>query len=362
MTKIIISGGGTGGHIFPAIAIANALKKMEPDVDILFVGAQDKMEMEKVPKAGYPIKGLWISGFQRKLTWQNVAFPFKLMSSLWKSVRIVRQFKPDVVVGVGGYASGPLVYAATLFGVPALIQEQNSFPGITNRLLAKRVNKICVVYENTDRFFPKEKMMVTGNPVRDLILNLNATRSEALSHFGLAANKKVLFITGGSLGAKGINEGIAAHLDKFVAQDIQLIWQAGKFYLDWAKELVKGKEDLIKVSAFIDRMDLAYIASDAIISRAGGIISELSIVGKPVILMPSPNVTEDHQTANGRSLVEQNAAIMIKDSEAEEKLWKATEAVLFNETKRRELSTNIKKRAITNAAERIAKEVLQLKK
>ncbi len=358
--KIIISGGGTGGHVFPAIAIANALKKADRSIDILFVGAEGRIEMQKVPAAGYPIKGLWISGFQRRLTLQNLSFPFKLLSSLAKSWKIISRFKPDAAVGVGGYASGPLLKVASMRGIPCLIQEQNSFPGITNRLLAKNVQKICVVYDNLDRFFEKDKIIITGNPVRQDIVELKATREEALQHFGLDANKKVLFITGGSLGARGVNEGIAHCLDQLKEQQVQVVWQVGKFYIDWAREAVKGYEDLVQVTAFVDRMDLAYVAADAIVTRAGGTISELCIVGKPVILMPSPNVTEDHQTANAKALVEKNAALMVRDKEAATQLFDAIHTVLFDKEKRSELSANIKKLAITDAADRIAKEVLEM--
>ncbi len=358
--KIIISGGGTGGHVFPAIAIANALKKLDPSIDLLFVGAEGKIEMTKVPAAGYPIEGLWISGFQRKLTAQNLSFPFKLLSSMWRSRKIINRFKPDAVVGVGGYASGPLVKVATMKGIPALIQEQNSFPGITNRLLGSAAQKICVVYDTMDRFFPKEKLIITGSPVRQAIIDLKGTKEEAIKHFGLNPNKKVLFITGGSLGARGINEGIAFHLEALKKLDIQLIWQAGKAYIDWAKKQVEGETDWILATDFVDRMDLAYIAADAILARAGGTISELAIVGKPAILMPSPNVTEDHQTANAQSMVDKGAALMVKDKEAKEKLYEAIHTVLFDKDKGSILSKNIKEMAITNAAERIAAEVIKM--
>lgn len=358
--KVIISGGGTGGHIFPAIAIANALKAINSNTEILFVGAKGKIEMGKVPKAGYPIKGLWISGLQRKLTLKNLLFPVKLISSLINSIKIIGQFKPDVAVGVGGYASGPLLQAAAWSKVPCLIQEQNSYPGITNKLLAKQVDKICVVYDNLGKFFDPAKIIITGNPVRQDIVQLSGTKQEALAHFDLSDKKKTLFITGGSLGARGINHGIAAHLNTLIENDVQLIWQTGKYYIDWAKNLVKGKEAQIKVTAFVNRMDLAYIAADAIVSRAGGTISELCIVGKPVVLMPSPNVTEDHQTANAMNLVTKNAAIMVKDKNAAEELGNAMQTVLFNEEQRQQLSNNIKKLAITNAASRIAKEVIKL--
>ena len=358
--KIIVSGGGTGGHVFPAIAIANALKKIDNSIEILFVGAKGRIEMTAVPKAGYEIEGLWISGFQRRLTWQTLLFPVKLLTSLVKSFFIVKKFKPNVAVGVGGYASGPLLQMEALSGTPTLIQEQNSYPGITNRLLSKRANKICVVYDNLGKYFDEQKIIITGNPVRDHIVALKGTKAEALEHFNLSPDKKTLFVTGGSLGAKAINEGIAAHLDKFREHNIQVIWQTGKFYIDWAKEVAKDYSDCVFPTAFVYKMDLAYIAADAIVSRAGGTISELCIVGKPAILMPSPNVTEDHQTANAMALVNKNAAVMVRDEEAKEQLFDAIYELLFDEEKSKTLSENIKKLAILDAADRIAKEVLDL--
>lgn len=361
MPKIIISGGGTGGHVYPAIAIANALKAIDPTIDILFVGAQGRLEMEKVPKAGYPIEGLWIDGFQRSLSLRNLSFPFKLVASLGKSWSILQKFKPDVAVGVGGYASGPLLQMASLKGIPTLIQEQNSYPGITNRLLAKRVQKICVAYDNLGKFFPKENIILTGNPIRKDIWDTKVTQEEAKAYFGLNPNKKVVFSMGGSLGAKGINEGIAPCLDKFQENDIQLIWQAGKYYIDWAKELVGKDNKNIDVRAFVDRMDLAYLAADVIVARAGAIsISELCVVGKPVILQPSPNVSEDHQTANAMALVNKDAAIMLKDEVAKTALFDHVLELLTNETKSKQMSANIKKLAITDSADRIAREVLKM--
>ena len=361
MPKVIISGGGTGGHVYPAIAIANALKAIDPAIDILFVGAQGRLEMEKVPKAGYPIEGLWIDGFQRSLSLRNLSFPFKLMSSLFKSWNIIRKFQPDVAVGVGGYASGPLLQVATMKGIPTLIQEQNSYPGITNRLLAKRVQKICVAYDNLGNYFPKEKIILTGNPIRKDIWDTKTTQAEAKAYFGLNPDKQVVFSMGGSLGAKGINEGIAPCLGKFQENDIQLIWQAGKYYIDWAKELVGKDNPTIDVRAFVDRMDLAYLAADVIVARAGAIsISELCVVGKPVILQPSPNVSEDHQTANAMALVNKDAAIMLKDEQAKTELFDHVFELLTNEMRRKEMSTNIKNLAITDSADRIAKEVLKM--
>lgn len=360
MSKFIISGGGTGGHVFPAIAIANALCKAQPNAEILFVGAKGRIEMEKVPQAGYKIEGLWISGLQRRLTTDNLLFPVKVVSSLWRSYQIIKQFKPDVAIGVGGYASGPLLQMATLMGIPALIQEQNSYPGITNKLLAKRVQKICVAYDNLGHFFPPEKILLTGNPVRQDIVELNGTLEQALAYFKLSANRKTLFVTGGSMGAKGLNEGIAAQLPQFKQHNIQVLWQTGKFYIDWATEKVKGYEEWVRPMPFVDRMDLAYIAADAIVSRAGGTISELCLVGKPAILMPSPNVAEDHQTANAMNLVKKNAALMVRDKQAAEHLFEAISVVLFDEKQRQQLSNNIKQLAIPNAADIIAQEILKL--
>lgn len=360
MSKFIISGGGTGGHVFPAIAIANALRKAQPNAEILFVGAKGRIEMEKVPQAGYKIEGLWISGLQRRLTTDNLLFPVKVLSSLWRSYQIIKQFKPDVAIGVGGYASGPLLQVATLMGIPALIQEQNSYPGITNKLLAKRVQKICVAYDNLGQFFPPEKILLTGNPVRQDIVELNSAREQALAYFKLSANRKTLFVTGGSMGAKGLNEGIAAQLPQFKQNNIQVLWQTGKFYIDWATEKVKGYEEWVHLMPFVDRMDLAYIAADAIVSRAGGTISELCLVGKPAVLMPSPNVSEDHQTANAMNLVQKNAALMVRDKQASEHLFEAISVVLFDEKQRQQLSNNIKQLAIPNAANLIAQEILKL--
>jgi len=361
--KIIISGGGTGGHIFPAIAIANAIKEIEPAAEILFVGAKGRMEMDLIPKAGYPIEALWISGLQRKLSVENLLFPLKVLNSLWRSFRIINRFKPDVAVGVGGYASWAVLQIASWFGLPTLIQEQNSYPGIANRLLAKSVTKICVVYDNLSQYFNPQKIVLTGNPVRDNIANLKGSKSEALKYFGLDEQKSTILITGGSLGARGINEGVLACLpDLMKDNNVQLLWQAGKFYIDEIKEKTRQFGQNIIPLAFIDRMDLAYIAADAILSRAGGTVSELCLVGKPVVLMPSPNVTEDHQTANAMNLVQKDAAIMVKDSEASTKLLPALKTVLFDIEIRDNLSTNIRKLAKPDAAGHIAREILSLVK
>ncbi len=359
--RIIISGGGTGGHIFPAIAIANALKKNDPSIELLFVGAEGRIEMEKVPKAGYEIEGLWISGFERRLSTRNLSFPFKLVSSLWRSRKILKRFQPNVVVGVGGYASGPLLRVATWMGIPALIQEQNSYPGITNRLLTKAVQKVCVAYDGLERFFEKETIVKTGNPVRKDIVHLQGDKRAAIEHFGLNPDKKTLFVTAGSGGARGVRDGIAVHLEDLVAKDVQLIWQAGKNYIQETELMAAPFKNQVKALAFVDRMDLAYIAADAIVGRAGATtIAELCIVGKPTILMPSPYVTEDHQTANAKALEEKGAAMMVKDKEAKVELGKAIDTALFDGKKRKDLIDNIRKLAITDAAERIAREVLGL--
>jgi len=358
--RFIISGGGTGGHIFPAIAIANALKKQLPDSDILFVGANGRMEMERIPAAGYKIKGLNIAGFQRGKIFGNLGLPFKLLSSLLEARTIVKDFKPDAAIGVGGYASGPLLMAASLSGVPCVIQDQNSFAGITNKILSKRAKKICVAYEGMDAIFPKEKIVLTGNPVRAEILNKNINRAEAYQYFGLDATKKTILIIGGSLGARTINESIYAYLSPSPSgrdvEGLQLLWQTGK---SWNAEN-KGWQNVVQ-KPFIDRMDFAYAVADVIISRAGALsIAELQNISKPVILVPSPNVTEDHQTHNAMALVIKNAAIMIKDSEAKEKLMSAAFELMNDESKKKELSNNIRKMAISDAAERIVGEILKV--
>lgn len=320
--RITISGGGTGGHIFPAISIANECRRRWPDCAILFVGAKDRMEMEKVPAAGYEIKGLWISGLQRSLSSRNLSFPFKVIKSLWDAHKIINKFKPDIAIGTGGYASGPLLYIAHKKGVPTLIQEQNSYPGITNKLLSKKVDKVCVASDYMDRFFPKEKIVFTGNPVRqDLIKNQNHDKNqvfkkEALTSFGFEANdKKTLLVLGGSLGARRINQLVASQLD-LLQEDCNIIWQCGKLYYD----LYKNQDSkTVRVQAFLNNMDLAYAAADVIISRAGaGTISELALVGKPVIFIPSPHVAEDHQTKNALAIQNQDAALMIREQELDD--------------------------------------------
>lgn len=358
--KFIVSGGGTGGHIFPAIAIANALKARVPDAEFLFVGAEGRMEMEKVPAAGYKIEGLWISGLQRKLTLANLSFPFKVISSLMKAKKILRNFKPDAVIGTGGYASGPMLRVASNAGIVTVIQEQNSFPGITNKILAGKVNRICVAYNGMERFFPKEKIVFTGNPVRQDIMNLQGKRARAMEFFGLSEERKTLLIIGGSLGARTINQSITAGLSAIVAAGYQVVWQTGKTFLPEAKKAAEGLHSVF-VSDFITKMDLAYAAADLVVSRAGASsVSELCITGKASILVPSPNVAEDHQTKNAMALVDVNAAVLVKDVEAANKLIK-TVLDVFNDADRiQELQISISKLATPNAAELIAGEILQL--
>ncbi len=356
--KFIISGGGTGGHIYPAIAIANELKSRFPKAEFLFVGAQDKMEMQKVPQAGYAIKGLWIAGLQRKLTLQNLLFPVKLLSSLWKSRAIIKSFKPDVVIGTGGFASGPLLQMANSLNIPTLIQEQNSYPGITNKLLSKKANKICVAYENLERFFPNEKMILTGNPVRQDLIDIDSKREEAIQYFNLDPSKKTLLILGGSLGARRVNQLIEKERESILNQNVQVIWQCGKFYLD---EYKNYNSDSIQVFAFLDRMDLVYAAADIVISRAGASsVSELSIVGKPVIFIPSPNVAEDHQTKNAQSIVDKKGALMIKESELDTNFNSVFSDLVANENLQKQLSENIKKLAKINATRDIVDEIVKL--
>lgn len=361
--RVIISGGGTGGHIFPAISIANALKQKDSNTEILFVGAEGKMEMEKVPAAGYKIIGLPVRGFQRKLTFQNVSFFYKLLVSIVKARKIIKSFKPDIVVGVGGFASGPILRAATRMNIPTLIQEQNSYAGVTNKILGNKVNKVCVAYENMERFFPKEKIVFTGNPVRqDLIDTTGKKHEEALLHFGLQGNKKTILVIGGSLGAKTINNSIEAGLSKIADNKLQLIWQTGKDYFYRAKESAsKYNSDEIKVADFISRMDLAYSIADVVISRAGAsTISELCIVKKPSILVPSPNVAEDHQTKNAMALFKNDAAMMITDVEAPEKLVDEVIKLLKDEFLINVYRDNCGKMAVTNSAEKIANEIISI--
>lgn len=363
-SKIIISGGGTGGHIYPAIAIANAIKEIEPNADILFVGANGKMEMEKVPAAGYPIKGLDVVGLQRKLTLKNLSFPFKLLKSLNAAKNIVREFNPDIAVGVGGYASGPTLKMTERFKKPTLLQEQNSFAGLTNKLLAKKARTICVAYDNMEQFFQKNKIKLTGNPVRKDILSIENKKTEAITHFGLDSSKKTILIIGGSLGARTLNNSIKDNFELLNKANVQLIWQTGKIYDAEMQKAAKenGNSD-VKVMPFIAKMDLAYAAADVVISRAGALsVSELCLVKKPCVLVPSPNVSEDHQTKNAQSLVNKNAALLVRDVESVTILVPTVLSLLENKTLQADLMTNIEKLGKPDAAKNIAQEVLNIVK
>ena len=358
--NILLSGGGTGGHIYPAVAIANELKARHPEAKFLFVGALGRMEMEKIPQLGFEIEGLNISGLQRSLSLKNLAFPFKLLQSLVAAGKILKRFRPNVVIGTGGYASGPTLYVASLRNIPSLIQEQNSYPGITNRLLAKKAEKICVAYDGLDKYFPVEKIIKTGNPVRQDLLDIDSKRSRAQEHFGLDPHRMTLVVIGGSLGAKVVNETLAKHLDELVDAGLQIIWQTGKLYYERFRSL--GEHEAVHLYEFIQDMDLLYAAADLIISRAGaGTISELCIVGKPVIFIPSPNVAEDHQTKNALSITEKDAAVMIRESELEG-FMPALVDLIGDEEKRTRLSKNIKKLALPDATLRIADEVEKIVK
>lgn len=361
--RIIISGGGTGGHIFPAVSIANAIKEQHPEAEILFVGAEGRMEMQRVPAAGYQIIGLPVAGFDRKHLLKNISVLIKLMKSQIKAIRIIKEFKPDAAVGVGGYASGPTLKVAGSMGIPTLIQEQNSYAGVTNKLLAKKACKICVAYEGMERFFDKEKIILTGNPVRQNLLNQQMSREDAIRSFNLDPTKKTVLIVGGSLGARTINNCVLNGLDQIRQSGVQFIWQTGKFYINEAKEKVGQAENypMLHTTDFITDMAAAYSAADLVISRAGaGSISEFCLLGKPVILVPSPNVAEDHQTKNALALVAKDAALYIKDAEASEKLLKtAIETVQQPETLKK-LSTNIAKLAFKDSANTIAEEVWKL--
>ncbi|MGM0530128.1 MAG: undecaprenyldiphospho-muramoylpentapeptide beta-N-acetylglucosaminyltransferase [Bacteroidota bacterium] len=360
--NIIISGGGTGGHVFPALAIADALHRMDRRVNVLFVGAVGRLEMKKVPEAGYRIVGLPIAGIQRRFTWKNLLVPFKLVRSLNRSRQIIKEFKPCVVVGVGGYASGPVVRVAEKKGIPVLIQEQNSYAGITNRMLAGKADKICVAYEGMEKYFPAEKIEVTGNPLRSNLLNIADKKEEALKHFDLSNEMKTILVIGGSGGARSVNESIIEQLWEFEKKEVQLIWQCGSGYFSRALDEVKHFSlPHVRLVDFIDRMDLAYAAADVIVSRAGaGTISELALIKKPVILVPSPNVAEDHQTRNAMSLVEKNAAVLIKDEEARFFLVNKALNLLEDDNKMKELSENIAKIAKPDSAKRIAEEIVKL--
>lgn len=361
--RVIISGGGTGGHIFPAIAIANAIKEKNPAAQILFVGAEGRMEMQRVPDAGYPIKGLPVAGFDRKNLLKNIPVLFKLLKSQWLARAIVKEFKPHVAVGVGGYASGPTLKVAGMMGIPTLIQEQNSYAGVTNKLLAKKACKVCVAYEGMERFFDKQKIVVTGNPVRQGLLQQTKRREEALAAWGLDPNKRTILILGGSLGARTLNQSAMSHLVEIANSGVQFIWQTGKYYIEEVRTLVKkqGHFPMIHVTDFISNMNDAYQAADLIVSRAGaGSISEFSLLKKPVILVPSPNVAEDHQTQNALALVEKEAALLVRDADAERELIQKAIAAVNDLPLLETLSRQIALLAHANSADIIANEVIQL--
>jgi UDP-N-acetylglucosamine--N-acetylmuramyl-(pentapeptide) pyrophosphoryl-undecaprenol N-acetylglucosamine transferase len=356
--KIIISGGGTGGHIYPAVAVAQELQKRMPDVELLFVGASDRMEMEKVPKAGYKIVGLWISGLQRSVSLKNLMFPIKVINAVRKSLNIIKEFQPDAAIGFGGYASGAMMWAATMKKMPTVIHEQNSYAGITNKILKNRVDTICVAYDKMERFFPERKIVKVGNPIRKDLMNVNGKRNDAHTFFKLDPNRKTILIIGGSLGARTINESILNGLEQIKQKEIQLIWQTGKIFYSKAHPFDGSN---IKVYEFIYDMDLAYAAADIVISRAGALsIAELAQVQKPVILIPSPNVAEDHQTKNAMALVERQAALLIKDIDARKELVPAAIALMHDEIKQAALKQNIASFAMPDAAKRIVDEVLRV--
>mgnify|MGYP000946875711 CR=1 FL=1 len=363
MKRVIVSGGGTGGHIFPALSIANALKRLQPDIEILFVGAEGKMEMEKVPEAGYRIEGLPVRGLKRKLTLENVKVLYNLWKSLRKARKIIREFKPDAVVGVGGYASGPIGRVAAEAGIPLILQEQNSYAGVTNKLLAKKACKICVAYEGMERFFEKKKIIFTGNPVRKDLLQAREIRAEGIEFYGLDASKKTILVTGGSLGAGTLNKAVMRCLkDIGQWQEVQVLWQCGSYYYEDLKKQLDGKlPENVKLLAFLKRMDLAYAAADIVVARAGaGTISELCLLEKAAVLIPSPNVAEDHQTKNALALVDKKAAIYVKDVDAMKHLIPVALETVTDAEKLKTLSENIAKLALPDSATIIAKEVLKL--
>jgi UDP-N-acetylglucosamine--N-acetylmuramyl-(pentapeptide) pyrophosphoryl-undecaprenol N-acetylglucosamine transferase len=359
--KVIIAGGGTGGHIFPAVAIARALQRLQPGTELLFVGAIGKMEMEKIPQAGFKIIGLNIDGFNRNNLWKNISLPFKLIKSRIKANKIIGEFKPDVVVGVGGYASFPILNAAQNKGIPTLIQEQNSFAGKSNKILGKSASAVCVAYEDMDRFFPEEKIMITGNPVRAEIAQSAVTRNEGIEAFGLNGQKRTLLVIGGSLGARSVNQAIKASLPEIDAQGLQMIWQTGKLFFDEAKVAAAAYDNKMIVKDFLKNMEYAYAAADIVISRAGALASaELCIAGKPVIFVPFPFAAEDHQTSNAMALVEQNAAMMVKDIDASTDLITKLVTLNKDENMQAVMSLEIKKMAVTDADERIARKIMEL--
>lgn len=360
-TRIIITGGGTGGHIFPAVAIANALRKLEPACEILFVGAEGKMEMEKVPASGYEIVGLKISGYQRGSIVKNLTLPFKILGSVIKAGKLLEAFKPDVVVGVGGYASGPVMYAASKMKIPYLIQEQNSFAGVTNKILAKGAAKICVAFDGMESFFPASKILKTGNPVRESVIDIKDKRYAGAALLKLDPHKKTILITGGSLGSATLNKSVERYLEELAKQDIQIIWQTGKYYYEGIVQRIGPPPAGVNILEFLHKMDLGYAAADIIISRAGaGTIAELCFLAKPVILVPSPNVAEDHQTMNALALVNNSAALMVKDADAEEALLPLALNLLKDDAKMAALGRNIYKMAMPEADDIIAHEVMKL--
>ena len=360
--RFIISGGGTGGHIYPALAVANEIKAQYDDAEILFVGAKGRMEMTKVPEAGYNIIGLWISGFQRKVSIENLYFPFKVLSSFLSARKVIKKFKPSAVIGFGGYASGPIMLAASGKKIPMMLQEQNSYAGLTNKQLAGKVKKVCVAYDDMERYFPKEKITLTGNPVRKDILDVTNKKEQALAHFNLSSSKKTILVIGGSLGARTINNSVLHDMNKLLHTGTQLIWQTGKFYFDEMKSKA-SKFDLsnVRIMEFVKEMDLAYAAADVVISRAGALsISELCLVGKPVIFVPSPNVAEDHQTKNAVALTSKDAAVMVPDNQAKDKMIEQALLLLQDEGRSKQLGTNIKKLGKPNAAKDIVSELMKI--
>lgn len=364
--RILLTGGGTGGHVFPAIAIADALRRRRPDAEFLFVGANDRMEMERVPQAGYAIEGLNVAGFQRGLSLRsvgrNLSFPFKLVGSSWKAKRIVQRFRPQVVIGTGGYASGPVMRAAQQLGIPTVIQEQNSYPGVTNRLLAKKAALVCVAYDGMEKWFPAEKTVFTGNPVRQDILDISGKHDAGLAYFNLQKKKKTILVTGGSLGARTLNEAMR-EADQLLASfpDVQVLWQTGRYYIEQYRDCDTARLPNVHILPFLDRVALAYAAADAIIARAGALtISELCLVGKPTVLVPSPNVAEDHQTKNALALVEKGAARLVRDAEAVEKMLPEALRILDNEAVAFALSESIRPLGRPKAAETIAQQIMTL--
>ncbi len=359
--KVIIAGGGTGGHIFPAVAVGHALQRLKPGTELLFVGAKDKMEMEKVPQEGFKIIGLDIAGFNRSDIWKNLSLPFKLLKSRIKAKQIIKEFQPGAIVGVGGYASFPVLNAGQSMGIPTLIQEQNSFAGKSNKILGRQAKAICVAYENMQQFFPAEKLILTGNPVRKSITEMNRTSEQGKKWFGLNEGRKTILIIGGSLGAKSINESIESGLDELLKEDVQLIWQTGKPFFEQAKSRVKELGDRVKVFDFIREMDYAYAAADMVVSRAGALaIAELCIAAKPVIFVPYPFAAEDHQTSNAMALVKRNAALIVKDSDAKAALTGKIKSLLQDEAGQKTMSQNLKAMAIKDADERIAAKVIEI--